>query len=226
MKKLAVTAVIFAGILVSQTDAMAQYRSKDAQEDVHKNDAQLLLEEADSSDTPVIITLEQALEIALSENVSVKVADMEIKRSEYAKKGSYAEMIAYGVEYMGGKVDISIRIDMTEKSRIAKVTAKELSGKKVQFLTGVNHHKGQRVNYGEGYISVWGIHPADVSAAPIPLGAGMFFSAKTFPQVEKTEDMVRLISKPSSEVSTEVIAASTKEAELNTPKRFEAYMAK
>lgn len=142
------------------------------------------------------------------------------------KKGSYAEMIAYGVEYMGGKVDISIRIDMTEKSRIAKVTAKELSGKKVQFLTGVNHHKGQRVNYGEGYISVWGIHPADVSAAPIPLGAGMFFSAKTFPQVEKTEDMVRLISKPSSEVSTKVIAASTKEAELNTPKRFEAYMAK
>ena len=92
MKKLAVTAVIFAGILVSQTDAMAQYRSKDAQEDVHKNDAQLLLEEADSSDTPVIITLEQALEIALSENVSVKVADMEIKRSEYAKKGSYAAL--------------------------------------------------------------------------------------------------------------------------------------
>ena len=92
MKKLAVTAVIFAGILVLQTDAMAQYRSKDAQEDVHKNDAQLLLEEADSSDTPVIITLEQALEIALSENVSVKVADMEIKRSEYAKKGSYAAL--------------------------------------------------------------------------------------------------------------------------------------
>ena len=84
--------MIFAGILVLQTDAMAQYRSKDAQEDVHKNDAQLLLEEADSSDTPVIITLEQALEIALSENVSVKVADMEIKRSEYAKKGSYAAL--------------------------------------------------------------------------------------------------------------------------------------
>jgi outer membrane protein TolC len=71
---------------------MAQYRSKDAQEDVHKNDAQLLLEEADSSDTPVIITLEQALEIALSENVSVKVADMEIKRTQYAKKGSYAAL--------------------------------------------------------------------------------------------------------------------------------------
>lgn len=141
------------------------------------------------------------------------------------KKGSFAEMIAYGVEYMGGKVDISIRVDMTQKSRIAQVTATELSGKKVQFLTGVNYHEGQRVNHGEGYISVWGIHPADVSTSPIPLGAGMFFSAKTFPVIEKTDNMVRLVSKPTSQVSTKVIAASTKEAELNTAKRFEAFMA-
>ena len=39
-----------------------------------------------------VITLEQALEIAMSENVSVKVADLEIKRSEYAKKGAYAAL--------------------------------------------------------------------------------------------------------------------------------------
>jgi outer membrane protein TolC len=36
--------------------------------------------------------LEQALEIALSENVSVKVADMEIQRTGYAKKGAYAAL--------------------------------------------------------------------------------------------------------------------------------------
>lgn len=42
--------------------------------------------------TPAVITLEQALEIALSENVSVKVADKEIERSEYAKKGTYASL--------------------------------------------------------------------------------------------------------------------------------------
>ena len=38
------------------------------------------------------ITLDQALEIALSENVSVKVADKEIERSEYAKRGTYASL--------------------------------------------------------------------------------------------------------------------------------------
>lgn len=38
------------------------------------------------------ITLEQALQIALSENISVKVADKEIERAQYAKKGSYAAL--------------------------------------------------------------------------------------------------------------------------------------
>lgn len=91
MKNLAVTAVILAGMMLSQTSALAQYRTKDAEEQP-KTEAQLILEQADSSDTPVIITLEQALEIALSENISVKVADMEIKRTEYAKKGTYAAL--------------------------------------------------------------------------------------------------------------------------------------
>lgn len=142
------------------------------------------------------------------------------------KKGSFAEIIAYGVVYNGDKVDISIRIDVTEKTRLAVVTAKELSGKKVQFLTGVNYHKGQAVKFGESYISVWGTHPADVSASPIPIGAGMFFSNKAFPQIDKVENMVRIISKPMSQVQTKIVSASTKEAELNTSKRFEAFMAK
>ena len=71
--------------------ASAQYRT-DVAEDSPKTEAQLILEKADSSETPVIISLEQALKIALSENVSVKVADMEIKRAQYAKKGSYAAL--------------------------------------------------------------------------------------------------------------------------------------
>ena len=45
-----------------------------------------------TAESSVVITLEQALEIAMSENVSVKVADLEIKRTEYAKKGAYAAL--------------------------------------------------------------------------------------------------------------------------------------
>ena len=88
MKKLAVTAMILAGALLFQLDTYAQYKT----DEVQKSEAQILMEDAKASETPVIITLEHALEIALSENVSVKVADMEIKRAQYAKKGSYAAL--------------------------------------------------------------------------------------------------------------------------------------
>ena len=40
----------------------------------------------------VVLTLDDALRIALSENVAVKVADKEIERSEYAKKGTYSSL--------------------------------------------------------------------------------------------------------------------------------------
>ena len=84
--------MILAGLAFSQTDASAQFRTKDAPEEAPKTATELLLEEVEAAEVPVVITLEQALEIALSENVSVKVADMEIKRTEYAKKGSYAAL--------------------------------------------------------------------------------------------------------------------------------------
>lgn len=141
-------------------------------------------------------------------------------------RGSYAEMIAYGVPYRDGHVDISIRIDVDKKTRLAWVTAKCLNGVKVQFLTGINYHEGENVKYGRECISVWGVHPADVSGDPVAVGAGMFFSSKVFSAPEVTEDMVRIISRPSSQVSTRIVAASVKEAELNTAKRFEAYMMK
>lgn len=140
------------------------------------------------------------------------------------KKGAYAEIIAYGVAYRGDNVDISIRVDVEAKSRVAVVTATELSGKKVQFLTGINFHEGQKIAYGEEYISIWGPHPVKKTETPFPIGAGMFFSSKTFPVLEKTDDMVRIISKPASKVSTKVVSASVKEAEINSAKRFESYM--
>ena len=45
-----------------------------------------------SKDTPTVLTLDQALQIALSENSSVKLADKEIERVGYARKGTYASL--------------------------------------------------------------------------------------------------------------------------------------
>ena len=143
-------------------------------------------------------------------------------RAGDTKKGSYVEMIAYGVEYMGDMVDIMVRIEMNVKSRIASVSAQELSGKKVRFLTGVNFHEGQKVLMEQKHVTVWGTHPVEGQAFPV--GTAVMFSDKDFPTVEKTEEMVRIISVPVAEVKTQIMAASTKEAELNSAKRFEEYV--
>ena len=50
------------------------------------------------------LTLEEALEIALSDNLTVKVADMEIEKTGYAKKGTYASLfpqIDFSTNYQG-----------------------------------------------------------------------------------------------------------------------------
>lgn len=68
-----------AGALAVSLAAGAQYRT-----DVPA--------EPGKDSSAVVITLEEALQIALSENVTVKVADKEIERSGYAKKGTYAAL--------------------------------------------------------------------------------------------------------------------------------------
>ena len=48
--------------------------------------------QADSAPAPKVLTLEQALEVALSENASVKVADMEIEKTGYSRAGTYSAL--------------------------------------------------------------------------------------------------------------------------------------
>ena len=54
--------------------------------------AQYSGEERPVGDTTLVLSLDDALKIALSENTSVKVADMEIQRTKYAQKGSYGQL--------------------------------------------------------------------------------------------------------------------------------------
>jgi len=48
---------------------------------------------AQSAQPPIQLTLEKAIEIALSENTSVKVADMEIQRVDYSKKSAWYDIL-------------------------------------------------------------------------------------------------------------------------------------
>jgi len=77
--------------------ASAQYRTE------------AVAETSSPSDT-VVLTLDDALRIALSENVSVKVADQEIQRTRYARQGTYASLLP--------QVDLSGSYQRTIKKQV------------------------------------------------------------------------------------------------------------
>lgn len=52
----------------------------------------LKAQDASTSSTALHLTLDQALEIALSENNTIKIADMTVEKTGYARKGSYAAL--------------------------------------------------------------------------------------------------------------------------------------
>ena len=77
--------------------AGAQYKEKEmvdpggSNKVVDRTDRTAVLAGEAGSET-LVLTLEDALKIALSENVSVKVADKEVERVKYARKGTYASL--------------------------------------------------------------------------------------------------------------------------------------
>lgn len=139
-----------------------------------------------------------------------------IARDGKTADGAWIEVIAEGVEYKGDKVDISIKVETYEKSRWATVTARELNGKKVQFLTGVNYPAGARTMIGRNCLAAWGVHPADVSKSPIEIGGAMKFNPSDFISKEKTDVQLQLISKLTDRISTSILSASIKEDDLNS----------
>ncbi len=108
MKNLFSILLVPAAMSVPVMNVSAQYRTDIAAEE--DPGTENILEAADTSDTPVVITLEQALQIALSENVSVKVADREIQRTTYAKKGTYASLFP--------QIDVSGTYQRTIKKQV------------------------------------------------------------------------------------------------------------
>lgn len=140
--------------------------------------------------------------------------------------GAMAEMFHRGVMYKGQSVDIRVTIAMADDEREASITAECVSGQEVQFLTGVNYHQGQTLDYADGRIAVWGIHPADVVEHPLPIGGGMVYDMEQWGSVTKTADMLQIVSKPATTVSTTVTAACSREKDVNSEKKFLEYVKK
>lgn len=140
--------------------------------------------------------------------------------------GAFMEMISYGVPCQGDSVDVSLRVDVRDDSRWAAVTVKELNGKPLRFVTGVNYHPGAEIINEPGLAAVWGEHPANISTHPVPIGGAIRYNPAHFPVVEDTGTAIRLVSTPLTEFHTDILSASAKEKELSSADCFFPFIRK
>lgn len=133
---------------------------------------------------------------------------------------SYMEMLSEGIPYKGDKVDIMVRVTVFPDNRNAKIEAFEQNNKSVQFVTGIAYHKGQSVKKATNYIASWGIHPEDVAAEKVEIGAAILFNeADISKQIDNGKQHL-LVSIPTTQLETWVTSANAREAELNTMLKF------
>lgn len=137
---------------------------------------------------------------------------------------SYMEMLSEGIPYLGDTIDVLVRLTVFSGRREAKVEAFAFSAKPVQFLTGLNFHPQTETLTGPNYVASWGIHPEDVAAFQMKIGAAVWYDPADFEPLVKTDDVFRLVSKPTHYLSTWITTACEKEAGMADLTQFSNYL--
>ncbi|WP_304197531.1 DUF4861 family protein [Flavobacterium alvei] len=137
---------------------------------------------------------------------------------------SWMEMISKGVPYKGQKVDVLVRVTVFSGKREAKVEAICLSKTKVQFVTGVNYFKDFKSDKGSNYIAVWGMHPEDVAASKVEVGAAIKYNPKDYLKNFDDGTQYLLVSKPTKHLETTIISSCAIEKDLNSFDKLVAFI--
>ena len=141
-------------------------------------------------------------------------------REENEGSDSIMELLSEDVPYRNSKVDILVRVTVYTGLRKAKVEAFALSDEDVAFVTGINYHPGQQVVVEEECIFTWGLHPEDVAAEQVDLGAAIFVNQDDFSQKMDDGNQHLFVSKPARYISYWISSANSKEPLINSLERF------
>ncbi|MBQ9186056.1 MAG: TolC family protein [Bacteroidales bacterium] len=148
---------------------------------------------ASAQEETTVLTLDDAIRIALSENTAVRVADKEIERAEYAKKGTYASLfpqvngtgtfqrtIKKQVMYMDGMSGGSMFASIFEPI----ITALEQNGIHVDMsaLTGGNQDENKSSSSEGISVGRWNTFNGGISAAMPLVNAQLWESLKVSKQ--------------------------------------------
>lgn len=156
----------------------------------------------------------------------VQLAPVSMRTARVKKCGSISqmEMLSEDVPYKGRKVDILVRVTAYSGVREMRVEAFALCDDDVQFVTGINYHKGQKVKKADKYVISWGYHPEDVAAEKIKVGAAIIINPNNYTDKKDDGKQHLFISKPCKYIDYWVTSTIEKDKKLGTLKAFEKYV--
>ncbi len=156
--------------------------------------------------------------------VTLNPVSMRTAKVHKGTDDSSMEMISEGVPFQDRKVAILVRVTVKSGVRFADVEAEVLKGGPVQFVTGINYQPGLEILKKDGRIATWGIHPEDVAAEKVAVGAALIYQPSDFVKLQDDGSEILLISKSTGKLSTKVISACAREPEINTMDKFVRYI--
>lgn len=130
------------------------------------------------------------------------------------------EMISKGIAYQGMTVDIKVRVSLYSSRREARVEAFSMSGDAVQFVTGINYFQNLQKEKGENYALTWGIHPEDVAAEKIEVGAAILLKKDVIEEHLDDGRQLLFITKPVRSFSTWITSYNAREAGMDSFESF------
>jgi hypothetical protein len=137
---------------------------------------------------------------------------------------SIMEIRSEAIPYRGGLVDVMVRVTVFSDRRAAKVEVFSLSDEPVQFVTGLNHRKGEQFITGDDYYLSWAAASGGVADGAVAVGAALMFDADDFVQSMDDPSQALLISKPCKQLEYWICSANSNESELNTMEAFERFV--
>jgi hypothetical protein len=137
---------------------------------------------------------------------------------------SIMEIRSESIPYRGGRVDVLVRVSVFSDLRAAKVEVISLSEEPVQFVTGLNHRKGEQFIAGDDYYLSWAAASGGVAGGAVEVGAALMFDAERFVQSMDEASQALLISKPCQHLEYWICSANSNESELNTIEAFKCFV--
>ena len=131
------------------------------------------------------------------------------------------DMISEGVPYRGKKLNIKVCVTVYSSKREAKVEAFSMTGEPVQFVTGINYFKNLETRTGENYALTWGIHPEDVAAEKVKVGAGIILQKAVIEQQLDDGKQLLFITKPVQSFSSRIVSFNAREDGIDSFESFE-----